>query len=57
MSARAVFAIVTWCGKGSIRVFSNETEARETFALMGLIKCCSSCTREHRVVKLGEDLR
>ena len=57
MSARAVFAIITWCGQGSIRLFSTETEARETFALMGAGKCCASCTREHRVIKLGEDLR
>lgn len=57
MSARAVFAIITWCGQGSIRLFPTETEAREAFALMSSGRCCLTCTREHRVIKLGEDLR
>jgi len=51
-----VFAIVTWCGSGSIRLFSFESEAREAFALMQSGRCCLTCTREHRIIKLGEVL-
>ena len=51
-----VFAIVTWCGAGSIRLFSFESEAREAFALIEARKCGPGCTREHRIVKLGEAL-
>ena len=51
-----VFAIVTWCGQGSIRLFPLESEAREAYALLQARKCCAACTREHRIIKLGEVL-
>jgi len=51
-----VFAIVTWCGAGSIRLFPYESEAREVMALMEARKCSPTCTREHRIIKLGEVL-
>jgi len=51
-----VFAIVAWCGNGSIRLFPYESEAREALALMEARKCCPVCTREHRIIKLGEVL-
>ena len=51
-----VFAIVSWCGSGSIRLFAFESEAREAFVLMKARKCCPTCTHEHRIIKLGEVL-
>ena len=51
-----VFAIVTWCGAGSIRLFPYESEAREVMALLTARGCSTGCTREHRIIKLGEVL-
>lgn len=48
----AVYAVVTFCGQGSLTLWDRESEAREYLAL--LTRCSSACCGLHKIIRMGE---
>lgn len=49
-----VYALVSFCGRGSIRLYDIEHEAKESLALTNRLGCGAGCSHRHRLIQLDE---
>ena len=50
----AVYAVVTFCGRGSVTFWDMEHEAREYLALLNTTGCGRQCSHVHKLILLGQ---